>query len=154
MAKDCVTPWVRWLVGNTDRPSNSQSVKWIKRRSFLSNCMWCCAGGRVWPGNLVLYINRVDNVIWPPKRVSKLTFGALALLHSEELTLEISALKLFTVAELRYQLSWSVIPNYPVIQSFRQLAIQISLGVSRLVRSSTFNPCQPRKWSVNFSYRI
>ena len=52
-------------------------------------------------------INSVGNVNWPPLRVSELTFRASALrpYSDEGLTLGTSALKLFTVANLRYQLS-------------------------------------------------
>ena len=53
-------------------------------------------------------INWVDNGNWPPYRVLKLTFRVSAIRHrsDEGLTLETSALKLFAVANLRYQLSW------------------------------------------------
>ena len=57
-------------------------------------------------------IDWVDNLNWPPQRVLKLTFQALAPFHwsNEELTLETSALKLLTVVNLRYQLSlWYLI---------------------------------------------
>ena len=50
-----------------------------------------------------------EDTDWTLLRVSKLTFRALALRQGEEnevLTLETSALKLLTVADLSYQLSW------------------------------------------------
>ena len=43
---------------------------------------------------------------WPPWRVWKLTFRALGLFSDEGLTLETSALKLLTVANLNYQHNW------------------------------------------------
>ena len=49
-----------------------------------------------------------EDTDWTLLRVSKLTFRALALRQGEEnevLTLETSALKLLTVADLSYQLS-------------------------------------------------
>ena len=50
------------------------------------------------PTGIFWFINRVGNVNWPPLRVSKLTFRALALRQSERsnegLTLETSALSI------------------------------------------------------------
>ena len=43
---------------------------------------------------------------WPPWRVWKMTFRALGLFSDEGLTLETSALKLLTVANLNYQHNW------------------------------------------------
>ena len=53
-------------------------------------------------------MNWVDNENLPPQRVSKQTFRVLALeiIRSDEgLALKTSALELFAVASLRYQLS-------------------------------------------------
>ena len=50
-------------------------------------------------------INRVDDVNWPPYRVSKLKLRVITIRQSETnegLSLESSALKLFTVANLRH----------------------------------------------------
>ena len=79
----------------------------FKGSTFVKK-LWCCVGGKSITGEFSI-INLVDNVNWPPQIVSKLTFRALALCQTpsdEGPTLETLGWKLFTVANLRYQLSW------------------------------------------------
>lgn len=73
---------------------------------FLKKLRWECITGQF------IFIKWIENVNWPPWRISKRTFWALSPRQSvgpirsdEELPLETSASKLL-VAIIRYQLSW------------------------------------------------
>ena len=93
-----------WWWSNTDKVAYRKFLRFYFRRQKYK-----ISHDRKALHRLSYIINWVDNVNWPPKRVQKVTFRALALRRNNEpdkgLTFETSAFKLLTVANLRYQLS-------------------------------------------------
>ena len=83
----------------TTKNSNRQYSTFEVRVKFLKK-LWCCVGGRVQQGNLVL-TTELKMYICHRRKSQSVSPSS----ESEWLTLKTSTLKLFTMANLRFQLS-------------------------------------------------